>query len=352
METFFYILRWSSNRIALSAKWITLFFDIIEKAYLGNQITYKNETFRLQPKLVEPADFYRRTFGSSLTSYESLLKALDSNFKSVARSEIYRTKTGWIAQGLKGYNGRRIRRIKVNNNVFLIPDLSQRPSVGIDTSGLGRNESVIIISCIPDYEGAYIFLERHLKLPKDRPKNELHWSKLNWTYRRNILNKFKLILSICCNGLLAIKTNALINRKGKLQNLFKNLIEGCFSGYEKDPNQMNLRPVLKTKFFNMTNRIETHCDADFPPLKPNRIVRLLVQALAKKNGYYESYTPLFADVRSHESKPIQISDIIVGAIRTKIERANSLMPLQPLPFDIRKMRKYKRNPPKAYYWLP
>lgn len=336
----------------MPVKWITLFFEIIEKAYLGNQITYKNETFRLQPELVQPADFYRRTFGSSLTSYESLLKALDSKFKSVARSEIYRAKTGWIAQGLKGYNGRKIRRINVNDNVFLIPDLSQRRSVGIDTSGLGRNESVIIISCIPDYEGAYVFLERHLKLPKDHHKNELHWSKLNWTYRQDVLNTFKLILSICCDGLLAIKTNAFIDRKGKVQNLFKNLIEGCFSGYENDPDQKNLRPVLKIKFFNKINRIETHCDDDFPHLKPNKIVRLLVQTLAKKNGYYESYTPLFADLRSHESKPIQISDIIVGAIRTKIERAKSLMPPQPLPFDIRKMRKYKRNPPKAYYWLP
>ena len=288
-----------------------------------------------------------------MTSYESLLKALDSNFKSVARSEVYRVKTGWVAQGLEGYNGHKIRRIKVDGKIFLIPDLHKRPSVGIDTSGLGSNDTVIVICSIPDYEGAYTFLERHLRLPKDHRRKELHWSKLNSTYRQCLLNNFKLILSICSDGLLVIKTNALINRRGKVKNLFKNLIEGCFSGYEKDPKQKSLRPALKKRFFETLNGIETHCDADFRPLTPNKVVRLLVQTLAKKGeGYFESYTPLFADLRSHESQPIQISDIIVGIIRTKIERANPLDSLQLLPFDIRKMKKYKRNPPKAYYWFP
>jgi len=335
------------------SKWINLFFDMIEKAYLGSQFTYDNQTFRLQPTLVRPADFYRRTFGSSPTSYESLLRALDPNFKTVARSELYRVKTGWIAQGLKGYNGHKIRRIKVDRDVFLIPDLSQRRSVGIDTSGLGRNETVIVVCCIPDYEGAYFFLERHLKLPKDHYREELHWVKLNSAYKQDMLNKFKLILSICCDGLLVIRTRALIDRRGKTENLFKNLIEGCFSGYENDPKQRKLRPALKKKIFELVNGIETHCDFDFRPLTPNKVVRLLVQTLAKKHGNrFESYTPLFANLRSHESKPIQISDIIVGLIRTKIDKANPLEPLQPLFFDIRKMKKYKRNPPKAYFWFP
>lgn len=155
--------------------------------------------------------------------------------------------------------------------------------MGIDTSGLGRNETVIVICCIPDYEGAYLFLERHLKLPKDHYKKELHWVKLNSAYKQDILNKFKLILSICCDGLLVIKTRALIDRKGKTENLFKNLIEGCFSGYENDPKQKNLRPVLKKKFFELVNGIEMHCDCDFRPLTPNKVVRLLVQTLAKKH---------------------------------------------------------------------
>jgi hypothetical protein len=333
-------------------KWIDLFFDIIEKAYLGSDFHYGKQTFRLQPTLVQPADFYRRTFGSSLASYESLLKALSTTFKSLASSEVYRDRTGWIAQGLKGYDGCRIRRIEVDGDVFLIPDFSKEPSIGIDTSGLGNNDSVIVICSIPDYESAYIFLERHLKLPKDHYKKEFHWSKLNAKYREELLKKFRLILSICSDGLLVIKTNALNDRRGKIENLFKNLIEGCFSGYERDPNQKD-RQNLKRKFFEIVNKVQIHCDADFRPLTPDRVVRLLVQTLAKKDGdQFEQYTPLFANLHSHESKPIQITDILAGMIKTAIGTGASQKSLQQLPFDLRKLKRYSDNPPKAYFWFP
>jgi len=163
-------------------KWIDLFLDIIEKAYLGSDFQYDKQTFRLAPTLVIPADFHRRTVNSH-SSFESLLKALDQVFKSLASSEVYRVRTGWVARGLSGHNGRKIRRITVGNDVFLIPDLSKRPSVGIDTSGCANNDSFIVVCSIPDYEGAYLWLERHLKLPKDLHKQEFHWSKLNPTYR-------------------------------------------------------------------------------------------------------------------------------------------------------------------------
>lgn len=335
------------------SKWINLFFEIIEKAYLGAAFRYQDETFRFSPTLVRPADFHRRAFGSSLTSYESLLKALDPNFKSLASSEVYRVRTGWIAQGLRGYHGHRIRRIKVGEDIFLVPDLSKRPSVGIDTSGLGCHDTVIAICFIPDLDGAYFFLEKHLKLPKDHYQREFHWSKLNPILKQHLLDNFKLILSICCDGLLVIRTNALNDRRGKIENLFTNLIDGCFSGYERDPKQRNLRPALKKRIFEMANGIETHCDADFRPLTPDKVVRLFVQTLAKRDGgQFENYTPLFANLRSHESKPIQITDIVAGMIRTMIERRELLEPLQLLPFDIRKMKKYRDNAPKAYFWFP
>jgi len=230
--------------------------------------------------------------------------------------------------------------------------LSKRPSVAIDTSGFGNDDTVIVICIIPDYEGAYIFFEKHLKLPKDHYKKEFHWWKLNLTYKQDLVEKFGLVLPICCDGLLVIKTNALKDRRGKIENLFKNLMEGCFSGYERDPAQRNLRPALKKRFFEAINGVEMHCDADFRPLTPEKIVRLLVQTLARKNGgQFESYTPLFANLRSHESKPIQIADIIAGTVRTTIEQGDSLDPLKPLPFDLRKMKKYSDNPPKAYFWF-
>lgn len=334
------------------AKWIDLFLDIIEKAYLGSDFHYEKQTFRLQPTLVQPADFYRRTFGSFLTSYESLLKVLDPVFKSLACSEVYRAGTGWIAQGLKGYDGRKIRRIVVGKDTFLIPDLSRQPSVGVDTSGCEDNDSVIVVCLIPDYEGAYVWLERHLNLPKDHCKKEFHWSKLNLTYRKELLDKFELTLSICCDGLLVIKTNALNDRREKIENLFKNLIEGCFSGYERDPKQKDLRPNLKRKFFNAVNGVQIHCDADFRPLTPEKVVRLLVQTLAKQDGgRFEGYTPLFANLHSHESKTIQIADIIAGAIKTVLQNERSKELLCQLPFDLRKMKRYSDSPPKAYYWF-
>ena len=334
--------------------WIELFFEIIEKAFKGGTFDYNKENFRLQPTLVRPADFYRRTFGSSLTSYESLLKALDPDFKSLARGEVYRVRKGWIAQGLRGYKRHMIRRIVVDNDVFLMPNLSQIPSVGIDTSGgLPNNNTVLVICSIPDYESAYYFLEHHMKLPKTRQRNEFHWSKLNTIYRQSLLSKYRLTLSICCDGILVIKTNAFNDRRDKMQNLFKNLIEGCFSGYERQPVQETLRPALKKKFFNKLNGIQMHCDADFRPLTPNRVVRLLLQTLAKKSGgFFEKYTPLFADLRSHESEPIQIADIIAGLVRTIINNGEPMEPLRLLPFDLRKMKKYSDNPPKAYFWFP
>jgi hypothetical protein len=109
----------------------------------------------------------------------------------------------------------------------------------------------------------------------------------------------------------------------------------------------------RARIFEMANGIRTHCDTDFRPLTPDKVVRLLVQTLAKKDGgQFENYTPLFANLRSHESKPIQITDIMAGMIRTMMERAELLEPLQPLPFDMRKMKKYRDNSPKAYFWFP
>lgn len=81
-------------------------------------------------------------------------------------------------------------------------------------------------------------------------------------------------------------------------------------------------------------------------------MRLLVQTLAKQNsGHFESFTPLFANLHSHESKPIQIADIVAGMVKTKLENREAQELVKPLPFDLRKMKKYSDNPPKAYFWF-
>lgn len=233
-----------------------------------------------------------------------MLNSLDPGFKYLAKSEVYRVKGGWIAQGLKGSYGMRIRRVEVGKEVFLLPVLSEKSSVGIDTSSIKPNITIIAICFIPDSESAYIYLERHLKLPMTHNHKEYKWSKLNSNYRSMILQKFKFLLSICCNGILVIITDAIVSPAGKLENIFKNLIEGCFSGYERDPSRKRLRSSLKRKFFQAANGTPIHRDADFPPLTPEKVARLFVQTLAKQKGKYLEYTPLFANLRSHESKPI------------------------------------------------
>lgn len=318
---------------------------------MGERFAYESKTFDLEPTLVIPSDFYRR-IASPSTRYESLLNSLDPQFKYVARSEVYRVRKGWVAQGLKGYYGMKIRRVKVDRDLFLLPVLSDKPSVGIDTSSITPNITILAICFIPDFEASHAYLEKHLNLPKTHNHREYKWSKLNTYYRSTVLEKFKLLLSICCKGVLIIKTDALISPTAKVENIFKNLIEGCFSGYERDPNQKKLRVALKRRFFQMANENPIHCDTDFRPLTANKAVRLFVQTLAKRKGKcFEKYTPLFANLKSHESKPIQVTDIIVGALRTKIQRGETLAPLQPLFFDSRKMRSCRGRFAKAYYWI-
>lgn len=149
-----------------------------------------------------------------------------------------------------------------------------------------------------------------------------------------------------------IRTNALIDRRDPAETLFNNLMEGCFSGYEADSVQNQLRPALRQRFFGMVNGTAIHCDNDFRPLVPIKIAKSVVTTLARRNGFSEACTPLCAALGSHESKPIQIADIIVGMIRTKLANGDSIDPLKPLFFDARKMKKYKGTLPKGYYWFP
>jgi hypothetical protein len=137
--------------------------------------------------------------------------------------------------------------------------------------------------------------------------------------------------------------------KGKRSDLFTDLIEGCFTGYERiEPERIEYRK----KLFELSNNVVVHCDPDFAPLTPEKIVRCLVQSLAKnKYGTIQAFTPLHAPLRSHESKPIQVADIIVGAIAYKIKKSEPLKPLLPHNFDIRKIRHSGREKlAKVYRW--
>ncbi|MCL6579318.1 MAG: hypothetical protein K6T73_08030 [Candidatus Bathyarchaeota archaeon] len=340
-----------TNRSQKESAWIELFLSIIRKAYLGEKFVYENRTFNLEPTLVTPYDFSRK-IRHPKNDYERLLVSLNPSFKAAARAEVYRRKKGWVAAGIEGYHGMRIRRVTMNKNVFLLPVLSQSNSVGIDTSSIENNVTILAFCFIPDHEAAYTYLERHMFLPKTHDHPEFKWAKLNQNYRMRVLEKLKMLLAISCDAILLIETDAIISPQGKFENLFRNLIEGCFSGYERHPTQSKLRLHLRKKLFQLANNVQVHCDKDFPHLTSDKAVKLFVQTLAKRNGWYEQYTPLYAPLKSHESKPIQVADIIVGALKTKIQNNEPLEPLSPLPFDKRKIAAFKGRYAKAYHWAP
>jgi hypothetical protein len=331
--------------------WINLFLSIVRASYLGLEFVYKKRTFNLKPTLVTPYDFSRK-IRQPANEYERLLASLDPRFRDAARAEVYRRRKGWIAQGLQGYHGMKIRRVIVDKDMFLLPVLSEKSSVGIDTSSIEQKTTVLAFCFIPDYEAAYTYLEKHLALPKTHNHQEFKWTKLNKNSKAKVLERFKLLLSISCSAILLIETDAIISPTGKFENVFKNLIEGCFSGYEKDPAHARLRPVLRRRFFQLANDVQVHCDKDFPHLASDKAVKLFVQTLAKRNNWYEKYTPLYAPLKSHESKPIQVADIIVGAAKTKIQNNEPPDPLTPLAFDKRKIAaSSKGRYAKAYYWF-
>jgi hypothetical protein len=332
-------------------KGMDLFIDIIEKTYIGANFQYGGEIFRLTPTLVRPADFHKKPT-TVQTVYDALLKTLDPAFKALAASEVYRASTGWIAKGVNGYRGHKIRKITVGEEVYLLPNISRQATVGIDTSGCRDNLNTVMVVCsIPDFEGAYLWLEKHLALPKDVKQNEFHWNKLGQSYRKLLLDNFEMVLSVCCDCLLVLKTSVFIDRRGYRENIFVNLMRGCFSGFETDPIKSTLRAGLRQRFFRAINGVAVHCDDDFASLRPETVVRLLVQTLANQRGdSFENYTPLTAHLHSHESKPIQIADIIAGMVKTKLENKDTAL-LEPLPFDPRKLTNYSGHLPKVYFWL-
>ena len=186
---------------------------------------------------------------------------------------------------------------------------------------------------------------------------EYKWSYLSRPglekFQKMVLDRFELFLAICCNGLLVLNTDVLISPREKRHNLFPKLIDGCFTGYEGMPGQMKLRSQLKEKFFELANNTAVHCDSDFSPLTPEFIARHLVQTLAKRGNRFQEFSPLYAPLESEESISIQLADMIVGALKTKIEGGESLSPpLERLFFDKRKIRASKDKMLQAYYWLP
>ena len=319
-----------------------MFFGIVRAAYLGEKYRLGSTVFDLSPRLVYPYDFSRK-MTKRADEYDRLMLSLDRKFKDAARSDLYRKNIGWLDRGERE---NKIRIIEINDEPRIIPVLSRERTVSIDTSTIDSNTTILGIFNMPDFQSAYTYLEKHLKLPKTHNHEEFHWSKLSPENRRTVLANFSTFLQISCDGLLTIKTDALISPAGKYESILSNLIDGCFSGYETTEGKF--RDSLRKHFYTLTNNTPVHCDADFGPLKPLQVTTIYVKRLGQ--GLQPEPTPTFVNLRSHESRPIQLGDILVGAIRTKLQEGIAPSPLKTLEFDKRKIKKQKGKTASAWFW--
>ncbi len=187
-------------------------------------------------------------------------------------------------------------------------------------------------------------MERILSVPKARKshKDEFKWNKLNPECRQEVSKKLECLLKISCSMVLMIKTNALKNNDEKLVDVFIKLIDGWFTNYDYKSNE---RLLLRKELFKLSNEIPIHCDSDFQPLTPIKIVKQFVKILADGN----SFDPLYVLKDSHESEPIQIADIICGALKQQIIDRNSSL-LTPWEFHNKLKSKTSEKVAKCYFW--
>lgn len=314
-----------------------MFSGLVRATFLGETYRLDSNSYILKPALLGKYDVLR-SIANPASEFERLVRDLPSDFKSVARSELYRKNTGWIE---RGEESRRFKEIELEGRPFIVPTLSQR-NVGIDTSS-DSDWTYLCVACFDDAECGYAYLERHLKLPKAKQPAELKWAKLNPRHRRSVVGSLSTLFEMSVNALLIIKTNALMRPEEKLTDVFIKLISGSFSGYER--MQGDLRARLRDGFFSLTNETPIHCDADFSPVSTDKIVRQLVKALAGGRPF----TPLHAGLKSEESHPIQVADLICGAARTLISGSRqSKGGLSQIPYDNK--LKGKGKTAKVYFW--
>ncbi len=317
--------------------YLGMFSGLVRATFLGEAYRLGSNNYVLKPALLGKYDILR-SIGNPASEFERLVRDLPSEFKSVARSELYRKSAGWVERGKES---RRFKEIEVNGKPFIVPTLSEG-NVGIDTSG-DSEWTYLCVACFDDAECGYAYLERHLKLPKAKQPAELKWMKLNERYRQSVVKNLATLFEMSLNALLIIKTNALVRPEEKLTDAFIKVVSGSFSGYERMQGDFRLK--LREGFFSLTNETPIHCDADFSPMPTDKVVRQLVKTLAGSMPF----TPLHVGLKSEESHPIQVADLICGVAKSLIsERRQSRAGLSQIPFDNK--LKGKGKTAKVYYW--
>jgi len=171
-----------------------------------------------------------------------------------------------------------------------------------------------------DASAGYTFLEKQIGIRKAHGPSEFKWRELRPQDKKLVLKNLSLLLKICCRAVLLIETDILNKRHYKkidrAVNLISKVLEGCFSGGR--PEEAALRDALRKKLFYFANGVEVHCDTDFQ-VESSTVVKTFIRVLSK-NKEFGDPKPIYAVLKSHESEPIQVADIIVGVCRWNISQ--------------------------------
>lgn len=316
-----------------------LFTEIVRCAFLGGNHVIDAKSYALEPTLLRKYDLLRKSpeFGSK-TGMNYLFSNLQSDFTTTAKSELYRKSGGWMD---RSYDERKVKQFQIDKDIFLVPILS-KPAVGIDTSS-NDEDTFVCFAFFDNYKAAYHYFEKILEVPKTRTeKPEFKWNKLSPECRAELDQNLEYILGMSCEFVMILKTNALKQPEEKLVDIFTKLIEGCFSNYEY---KLESRLKLRNKIFKLANDIPIHCDADFSPLTPDKIVKQFVKILSSEN----EHMPLHAEKDSHESEPIQVADILCGILKECIinKKRDNLISWE---FHNKLKSQTKERHAKCYYW--
>lgn len=315
------------------------FTEIVKGAFLGGKHVIDTKPYTLEPTLLRRYDLLRKSpeFGSK-AGMNYLFSNLPQDFTSTAKSELYRKAGGWLD---KGYDERKVKQFQIDKDIFLVPILS-KPAVGIDTSS-NDEDTFVCFAFFDNYKAAYHYFDKFLQVPKSKTSRpEFKWNKLDTECRSVLDQNLEYILGMSCEFLLLIRTNALKFQDEKLVDIFIKLIDGCFSNYE---HKLESRLKLKNKLFKLSNDTPIHCDADFSPLTPDKIIKQFVKILSDGN----EHTALHAEKDSHESEPIQVADILCGILKECIlnKKRDNLVSWE---FNNKLKSETKEKYAKCYYW--
>jgi len=227
------------------------FIALTNKMYDGFSYKQGMSTLSIQPCCLAAYDLLSNK--APVTPFEIYISKLPQEFLSNAKSELYRSKRGWIQRGV---TENLITTFSENGKQYVIPKISKTSSVGIDSSS-----GLFVVCCLDNHLAGIQFLEDHINIPKSSVggDKEFKWQKLNKANRKIVTNNLQRLLNISCTGIFAINSNFINSNNHLTHSQMAGLIDGCFSGYDKDPTQNQVfRQRLRESFLSFCDGIPVH----------------------------------------------------------------------------------------------